>query len=297
MQVDLSLLPPPEIIESLDFETILAALKADLLNRYPDSANTIDLESEPLLKLLEVAAYRELQLRARYNDEARALLLAFAVGTDLDHLGTTYYHEPRLTITAANLTTTPPTPAVMESNADYRYRLSLKPESYSVAGPRDAFKFHSLSADGQVKDANVTSQVKGTTEVFILSRTGSGIPTGDLLTTVRDRLNGETIRPLSEEVIVSPGTIVNYALTIGLVLFPGAASELALAAAQTALATYAADHHKLGSDIIRSAIDAAAHQPGVKEVAITAPAANLICADNQAPWCSGIIVTVTGVEP
>lgn len=297
MQVDLSLLPPPEIIEPLDFETILDELKADLVSRYPDIAGTIDLESEPVLKLLEVSAYRELKLRARYNDEARALLLSSAVRSDLDHIGITYYQEPRLTVTPANTTTTPPTPAVMETDDDYRYRLSLKPESYSVAGPRDAFKFHALSADGQVKDASVTSPVKGTTEVFILSRTGTGIPSGDLLTIVSDRLNGETIRPLSEEVIVSPGAIVDYPLVIGLVLFPGAVSELALAAANAALVTFAADHHKLGSDIIRSAIDAAAHQPGVKEVVISTPAANIVCANHQAPYCTSITVTIAGVEP
>ena len=76
MDVDIAQLGTPDVIETLSFETLLAELKADLVSRYPDIANTIDLESEPTVKLLEVAAYRELQLRARYNDEARALLLA-----------------------------------------------------------------------------------------------------------------------------------------------------------------------------------------------------------------------------
>lgn len=297
MQVDLSLLPPPEVIEPLSFEAILDELKADIVSRYPDIADTIDLESEPALKLLEVGAYRELQLRARYNDEARALLLAYAVDSDLDHIGSTYYQELRLTITPADIGTSPPTPAVMETNEDYRYRLSLKPESYSVAGPRDAFKFHALSADGQVKDASVTSPFRGTTEVFVLSRTGAGVPSGDLLLTVAAALSQETVRPLSEDVIVSPGSVVDYTLDISLVLFPGAASEIAIAAVEASLAAFATEHHKLGRDIIRSAIDAEAHKAGVKEVIIVSPAANLICADHQAPYCTVIVVSVAGVEP
>lgn len=272
MEVDLSQLGTPAVIETLSFETLLAALKADLVARYPDIESTIDLESEPTLKLLEVAAYRELQLRARYNDEARALLLAFATGADLDHIGATYYQETRLTVTPEDLSTTPATPAIMETDDDYRDRLSLKPESYSVAGPRDAFKFHALSADGQVKDASVTSPYGGATKVYILSRTGNGTATPELIATVQAALNDESVRPLSEEVIVASGTITDYVLDIGLILYPGASTELAIDAAETALSAYATDHHKLGADIVKSAIDAAAHNSGVKEVIIRAPA-------------------------
>lgn len=296
MSVDLSLLPAPDVIESISFEILLAEYKSDLVARFPDIADTIDLESEPALKLLEVAAYRELQLRARYNDEALALLLAFATSADLDHIGATYYQEPRLLVTAANPATNPPTAAVWETDTDYRYRLSLKPESFSVAGPRDAFEFHALTADGQVKDASVTSPVRGTTEVFIISHSGDGTPSPELIATVDAALNVESIRPLSEDVIVSAGEIVAYTLDVDLVLFPGATGEVAEAAASSALAAYAANSHRLGTDIIRSAIDAAAHQPGVKEVVINSPAVNIACGNSQAPWCTSIVVQISGVE-
>lgn len=296
MEVDLSQLGTPDVIEILNFEALLAELKTDLVARYPDIEGTIDLESEPALKLLEVAAYREMQLRARYNDEARALLLAFAVGSDLDHIGATYYQEERLVVTSEDTSTTPTTPAIMETDENYRYRLSLKPESYSVAGPRDAFKFHALSSDGQVKDASVTSPYGGTTKVYILARTGDGTAGPDLIAAVQAALEDETIRPLSEEVIVESGSVTGYNLDVGLILYPGASTELAIAAAKTALETYAAAHHKLGGDIIRSAIDAAAHNSGVKEVMIRSPAANVVCDVAHAPSCTAIAVTVDGIE-
>ena len=297
MNVDLSLLPPPEVIETLAFETILQSLKDDFLTRHPAAADVIDLESDPLVKLLETAAYRELLLRARYNDEARSLLLAFATGTNLDHIGVTYFNgTERLTVTPADNTAVPPTPAIMETDADYRLRLQLQPESESVAGPRDAFRFHAISADGQIKDAAVTSPQGGTTEVFVLTHTGSGIPGAPLLATVSAALNGESIRPLSEEVIVSAPAIVNYALSVELTLFAGPATEVVTAAVNAALFAFATDHHRLGTDIIRSAIDAAAHQSGVKKVVIVSPPADIACNEGQAPYCTGITVAIVAIE-
>lgn len=296
MTVDLSTLPAPEVVETLVFEAIVADLKADYIARYPAGADVIDLESEPIVKLIEAFAYRELTLRARYNDEAKALLLAWATGSDLDHLGATYYQEARLTVTPADNTTIPPTPAVMETAADYRQRLALKPESWSTAGPRDAFKFHAISADGQIKDASVTSPQGGTTQIYVLTRTGTGIPDATLLATVSGAVNGETVRPLSEEVLVSAPTIVNYSLNIALTLFAGPSTEVVRQAVETALQQFAAASHRLGNDIIRSAIDAAAHVAGVKKVVINSPAADVICTPAQAPYCTGITVTVAAIE-
>lgn len=295
--VDLSSLAAPEILEALSFEDILAAVRADFVERHPAAADVIDLESEPIVKLLEEIAYRELLLRARYNDEAQALLLAFASGTDLDHIGATYYRgEARLLITPANPAAVPPVEAVYETDDAFRYRLSLKPTSYSVAGPRDAFKFHALSADGQVKDASPTTPYGGTTEVFVLSRSGDGTPDPALIATVLTALNVETVRPLSEEVLVSPAAIVNYAIEIQLTIFPGPSEEVVLNTVNANLAAFADAHHKIDADIIHSAIDAAAHVSGVKKVAIVSPAADVVCSAGQAPYCTGITVTVAGVE-
>lgn len=301
MSVDLSLLPPPDVIQTIDYEALVAEWKAELIALYPPEEQAavtalLALESEPIVKLIEIGAYRELLLRARHNDEARALLLAFAVGTDLDHIGVTYYQEERLEVTPGDDDAIPPVPPVMESDDDYRYRLALKPESFSVAGPRDAFEFHALTASGQVKSAKPTTPHGGTTEVFVLSRTGNGVPDAGLLATVLAALNPEGIRPLSEEVLVSPAEVIEYPLAVSLTLFPGPAGEIVQQAVDAALANFAAANHKLDGDIIRSAIDAAAHQPGVKKVVIDSPAADIVCGPHQAAYCTGITVTIAGIE-
>ncbi len=297
MIIDLSALPPPEVVETLAFEALLAEIKSGFLERYPDAAATIDLESEPVVKLLETFAYRELQLRARYNDEARALLLAFATGADLDHLGVTYFNgTARLVITPADDSTTPPTPAVMESDADYRQRLALQPSSESVAGPRGAYRFHALSAAGDVKDASVIRPEAGTVQVHVLSRVGNGTPSAALLDAVQAALDDESVRPLCDDVVVTAAQIVDYALDIQLTLFAGPSVEVVLAAVNAALVKFAADNHRLGNDIIRSAIDAAAHVAGVKKVVIASPADDVVCAAGQAPYCTAINVSVAGIE-
>ena len=46
---DLEQLPPPKIIEELDFDAILAAMKADFIARYPEY--TADFASDPVAEL------------------------------------------------------------------------------------------------------------------------------------------------------------------------------------------------------------------------------------------------------
>ena len=85
---DLSSLPQPSVIEALSFEAIFGELQADFQSRYPQYSAL--LASDPAIKLLEVAAYREVLLRNRINAAAKASLLAFATGSDLDHLAAFY---------------------------------------------------------------------------------------------------------------------------------------------------------------------------------------------------------------
>ncbi|QWF19115.1 hypothetical protein [Lysobacter capsici] len=83
--VDLSRLPPPALVEPLDFETILAKRIAKFRELFPEfDALT---ESDPSMIHLQESAYRELVFRQRVNDAAKGGMLAYAVGSDLDHIG------------------------------------------------------------------------------------------------------------------------------------------------------------------------------------------------------------------
>lgn len=82
--INLSLLPAPDVVQSLDYDTILSEMLADLRHRAPELTALV--ESDPAYKILQVAAYRELLLRQRVNDAGRSVMLAYAKGRDLDHL-------------------------------------------------------------------------------------------------------------------------------------------------------------------------------------------------------------------
>src|SRR5829696_5002860 len=90
---DLAALPRPEIIETQDYEAILAARKADAVARAPAYGIDFDvgnLETDPVVILLEESTFREVLLRARGNDIARARYLYYAHGSEVDHLGAFY---------------------------------------------------------------------------------------------------------------------------------------------------------------------------------------------------------------
>lgn len=290
-KVDLSQLAPPNVVEALDFESIFASMLADLRAR--DSAFTALVESDPAYKILEVAAYRELLIRQRVNDAAKAVMVAYAAGADLDQIGANY-DVVRLLVTPADDTTIPPTAAVYETDDEFRTRIILSLEGYTTAGSRGSYIFHALSASGDCKDVAVTSLTPGTVNVAVLSRTGTGAASTDTIAAVVEALNDEVVRPLCDTVVVTSAVVVNYAIAASLTVFPGTGQAEVLAAATAAAEAYAAEQHRLGRDITRSGIFAALHQPGVQNVAITSPAADIVNAWNQAPNCTSITVTIGG---
>lgn len=295
--IDISKLPFPGIIESLDYEEILAGLKIELAARYP----LHDLESDPIVALLEVVAYYRLIDHARINDAAKAVFIAYATGADLDNLGA-FFGVERITITPADDTATPPVAAVMENDPDFRARILLALEAQSTAGPRGAYLYHALSADSRVLDAAVIgpgdsftpAPPPGQVDIYVLGRDGS-TPL-DLLDVVRAALNDEEVRPLCDTVTVSAATLVNYTIDATLTFYKGPDQAVVIAAAQDAVETYVEARFRLGQDVTRSGIFAALHQPGVQNVTLTSPAADISIAANEVPRATAITLTNGGIN-
>lgn len=291
-QIDLSRLAPPAVVEALDFESILGAMLADLRGR--DPAFSALTEADPAFKILEVAAYRELLVRQRVNDAALGVMVSHARGADLDQIAANY-GVVRLVIRPADTRAVPPVPAVLKSDDDLRTRVTLSLEGYTTAGSRGSYVFHALSASGDVQDVGVTSLQPGTVNVVVLSRSGTGAAPSETLAAVVNALNAEEVRPLCDTVDVKSATIVDYRIEAVLTVFSGAGQEEVQAAAVAAAEGYAQAQRKLGRDITRSGVFAALHQPGVQNVQLIAPAADIVNGWNQAPHCSAISVTIGGV--
>jgi phage-related baseplate assembly protein len=290
--IDLSLLPAPRVIEPLDYESILAELVATASAALPDMAETLALESEPANVVLQVLAYRELNLRQRINEAAQALMLAYSEDADLDQIGGNY-GIPRLVVDAGDPNAVPPVPVTMEKDGPFRLRILASLDRYSTAGSRAGYEFYAKSAAGTVRDAQAISPVPGQITVFVLSTEGDGTASPELLATVAAALNAETIRPLTDEVTVLSAALLPYAITAQLIVSNGPDAETIRTAALAAAQQYAADSFKLGTSVGISGIYRALHQPGVLRVELAQPTGDIDVADGQAAYLSSITLTAT----
>ncbi len=293
--IDLSQLPPPEIVDVPDFETLLAERKATFVALYPADeqdavTRTLALESEPVTKLLQESTYRELLLRQRINEAAQAVMVAYASGSDLEQLAANN-NVQRLTVTPADGDAVPPVDAVMESDEALRLRVPAAFEGLSVAGPTAAYEFHARSADGRVADASVTSPAPAEVVVTVLSLEGDGTPTEDILDAVELALNSETVRPVADRVTVRAATVHHYSVKARLHLFDGVAAAPCLEAAETKLAAYLAEQKKLGRSVRRESYGAVLRVPGVDWVEIIEPAEDIIMDRTASGYCTGTDVS------
>lgn len=294
MSMDMTLLPAPAVIEVLDFETILARRLAQFqaLCQATGFDYTLMLESDPAMKLLEIQAYQELEMRQRINDAARACMLAYASGTDLDNLAANFQVE-RLLVTPGSPNAVPPIAAVYESDDRLRERAQSALEGITTAGPRGSYRFHALTASAQVADVGIDSPMPGTVRVTILSTEPSGVPSEALLSTVRAALNDEKIRPLCDSVPVQGPQIVESAIEATLYRKEGPAGDVAARRARAALDAWLVSIRKLGEGLALSGIDAALHQPGMSRVEIASPVDDILCAKTQ--WVRVTAITLTEV--
>ena len=292
--LDLSRLPAPLVLETLDFEVLYQEALTDFRGLMGDNWSAA-LESDPVVKLLEKAAYDKMLGRARINDAAKALLLAFARDSDLDHLAANY-NVQRLLVVAADPGAVPPIEAQYESDDSLVERTLLAFEGMSIAGPRDAYVFHAMSADGRVADARASSPSPATVEVSILSRIGEGLASEDLLEVVRQALNDEEVRPVGDRLIVQSASLIDYQVEAVLYLYPGPEIELSLTEARASLERYINTQRRLGRDIRRSAIHAALHVSRVQRVELIHPVEDVVVLDHEAANCTGSSVVIGGTD-
>lgn len=292
--VDLSKLPAPKVLEELDYETLLAERKAKFLSLYPESeravmAARLELESEPITKLLQENCYLQLLERQRINSAAQATMLAYATGTDLDVIGGNY-NIARKVIQAEDLTTRPPKSEILENDEDFRIRIQLAFEGLSVAGPRNAYVFHALSAHERVADVSVSSPTPASVIVTVMSNDNNGIPTADILQAVRNKLNDEDIRPIGDRVTVQACTNTHYQIHAKLHVYRGPEVEPIKQTATEKIGQYVKDKRRLGRDISLSGIYSALHLEGVQRVELLKPTADVVLNNTQTGLCTNITI-------
>jgi len=275
--IDLSALPAPAVVEELEFESIVSEMLADFKERYPDYTATV--ESDPVYKIFQVAAARELLLRQRVNEAAKACMLSYAVGSDLDNL-------------AALLLVTRDEG---ESDDSFRAKIVLSIEAFSVAGPKGAYEFHALTFSSDIKNVHVTSPEPGRVLVSILSIEEDrvdGTPSAALRQSTETYLSDDLRRPLTDKVSVIAPEVITYSVNADIYTYEGPDAETVIAAARAKLEAVITSLHKISYDVSVSAIYNALHQPNVQRVVLHEPLNDIVVGDHQVAFCASESVTI-----
>ena len=272
-------LPDPAVIEELSFETILSAMKADLVSRFPEIEPILALESSAAVKVMEVSAYRELVLRARINDAARANLLRYATGTDLDHVG-------------ANASP-PVARALAEDDERFRLRILLSSMARNT-GSEHRYRLVALNASTEVRDAIAYRLGRDpTVNVAVLSTASDGVAGAPLLATVSAALSMPENRMVNGPIYVRSAVAAVMNITAALTVTPSTPSTV-LAKAETALRDAWLAEGGLGRDLTLDWVRSRLMVPGVYAVAISAPGSSTIVSPYEAASIGTVTLTVAG---
>lgn len=129
-------------------------------------------------------------------------------------------------------------------------------------------------------------------EVYILTNLGAASP--EVLTKVSQKLNGDLVRPLNDQVIVRNAIQISYVISAEITIFADATSQISTDL-NTAAQTYAdAVAAKIGKDVVRSQIIDALSIEGVYSVVLNSPAADILIDWNERGVNSNITINIVG---
>lgn len=289
--LDLTRLPPPDVVKIIDYEVIFAARIAKLAERFAAIGIDFDtgkLETEPAATLQQEDAYREMLTLAAINDRARSVMIAFAVGADLENLGA-FYGVTRHLITPADPLTG--AAAVYEDDESLRKRIQLAPEALPYAGMTGGgYRSLALKTAPTVKDAVPIKRDGGRVDVVLLSRFGNGQVQSGVVTEVYKAFQDDEATQLTDVVAVRSAEIVEYPISVKLKVPLGPDHAVVRAAAKKAIEAYVAERHKVGKTIFLNGLIAAAKVGGVEDVVMITPTASIVPENDQAAYCTGVTV-------
>jgi phage-related baseplate assembly protein len=263
------------IFEKIEYDSIFQRIKTEFLQRSPEF--TALLESDPAIKLLEIAAYQEMLMRFRIQEAIKSNLLAYAAGEDLDNLAE-FYSVQR---------------AENESDEAFRNKIKTRIQAWSPAGSRDHYKFHALQADARVKDARADSPAPGLVRIAILSTEDNGLASPDLLEKVEETITSDSVRVLTDTVEIVGCTIVPIALNATITLHPET-SQNVLLTAKNKLESAFESQKSLGWDVSRSWLIANLFVDGIQNITLTTPINDVSIADDACAALTSVTLTFGG---
>lgn len=278
---DLAALPTPEVIQSLDAESILTRRKDKFLSicsarGIPYDVST--LESDPAIALLEEGSYEDLILRALGNDIARQRYLYYASGAALDHMAA-FYDVVRLS---------------GETDDRLKLRVILAVQGRSTGGTAARYRFITLSVSTRVADAVVYRDgLSPVVNVAVFAADNNGVADATLLAQVAAALNADDVRMVNDTISVRSAVIQVVNVAANVWLLPNTTSAILDTVAADLPATWIAESG-LGRDLTISWLISKIMVAGVQRVEITAPAATVVMPPYQAVRIGTVTLTNMG---
>lgn len=276
---DLSALPDPEVIKSIDHDEWLQTLISRFQANDQAAGGTWDanLASDPIRIQLETDAFLATLLVSYTNEAARNQILAFSTGNDLDHLAS-FYGLARL-------------PG--ETDQRLRERIQLATVGGSVGGTRERFKSVAMGADLRVRDIATWREGRDpTVNIAVLSTDIGGVASQDLLNAVQTAIEAPSTRIVSDRYAFMSAVreVVEVSLTVQ--LEPDAPASLLTELPTTIIAARDAEENLLGMDLTNAWLIANAMRPGVSNVSVDPSMEDRVAGPNEAI----AIGTVTIIE-
>lgn len=278
---ELASLPLPRLIDEIDYETRLAEFRANMVALFAARGMPLDvenLETEPAMALLQHSTHADMLLRQAINEGIRSNLLPFAIGGDIDILGS-FYDVVRL---------------LGETDEAFRRRVVLAGRSRSTGGTEPRYKAIALGADVRVADANIYKVGRDPKiHIAVFATDNAGVADTALLEAVDNAVQAPEVRMVNDVIEVASAAQVAMPITAKVWLTPQA-SETVLAQMQTKLEAAWTETMTLGRDVTHSWLHAAMFIEGVQRIEIQSPEADVIIPDNQAAALGAIVITNMG---
>ncbi len=313
--INLSQLPSLDVLTALDFEAELADLKAALLANADaagvDLREVLNLETDPMVLLLQTVAARIVALQAEGNEQIRGLILTDAIGPQLDLIAATYYGIGRAVVIPADPNSVPPVEAVLEEDETFRARIALAPEAFSTAGPEGGYIFHTLELDGIADISDVAAYSEDDNATYSAGLHADAYTAGLRTAPFPDRDDGNPVlapevlivilpsevygpcdqslldraftanqrkdtRPIGDCVRIEPATVATYEVEANLLFETGPPAQSVIDAARIALQSYVDSRRRIGARVQRIGIASALKVAGVQEIDLLKPVADIL---------------------
>jgi phage-related baseplate assembly protein len=163
-----------------------------------------------------------------------------------------------------------------ETDDAYRERVRVAPNSFSVAGPEDAYVYWAKTASAAISDVSVLTDEAHPGTVYVRPLLAGGeIPGVEVLELVGAALSNKTRRPLTDYVVPAlPSAVTcDVAFTYWIDSKDARRTETIQAAVSTAVTNYLAwQRAALGRDVNPDQLRFMVIAAGAKRLTVTAPA-------------------------